>query len=66
MSRTSWSSSLSPEESHTWSEGGALRIAGKVFFRSGKLESSEEDEGDAEDALEEWCKMVETRPVFTL
>ena len=66
MSRTSWSSSLSPEESqHTWLSG--RTPAGRDFFRSGKFESSEEDDdGDAEDALEEWCRMVETRPVFTL
>ena len=66
MSRTSWSSSLSPEESHTWSEGAEGRIPGKGLFCSGKFEPSDEDEGDVEDALEEWCKMVETRPVFTL
>ena len=75
MWRTSASSSLSPDESPRTAAtrcpaDAALRTPppGKNLFRGGgKFESSEEDEdGDAEDAREEWCRMVETRPVFTL
>ena len=71
MSRTSRSSSLSAEESgeqrappsHSRAKllggGGARLCAGR------KLGSSD-DEGDVEDGREEWCRMVETRPVLTL
>ena len=76
MWRTSASSSLSPDESppHTAATrcpaDAALRTPppGKDLFRGGgRFKSSEEDEvGEAEEAREEWCRMVETRPVFTL
>ena len=74
MWRTSASSSLSPDESPCMAvtrcpADAALRTPppGKDLFRGGgKFESSEEEVGEAEEAREEWCRMVETRPVFTL
>ena len=42
-----------------------LRV-GDARLCAGRKLGSSDDEGDVEDGREEWCRMVETRPVLTL